>query len=147
MDKAFGVIRIAAKAGKLVYGEDAVSGAAIGKRLRLIVSAADAGASTQRHAEYSAEKAGVAVVQLPCSKAELGFTLGRAQLAVVAFTDAGFAASFMEKLSAEAPENTEYSDVAAFLREKADSIQKRKNKNGKGSAAIKKNSIKRGESY
>lgn len=146
MDKAFGVMRIAAKAGKLILGEDAVSSAAAHKRIRIVICAEDAGASTQRRAQRAAETASVPLITLPCGRAELGFAVGRGQMSVAAFTDAGLAASFMEKLSAGHPEAAEYREAAAALSDKAESINKRRSKSS-GSTAAPKRTVTNGGNH
>ena len=60
---------------------------------------------------------------MPYSKAELGFHLGRGSCAMLAITDAGFAAAVTEKLAARDPER--YGPAAQQLRQKADRVLQR----------------------
>ena len=131
MDRALGTMRIAAKAGKLILGEEAVSAAASQKRVRVILTANDAGQSTLRRAERAAEQASVEMITLPCGKEEFGFGLGRGKLAMAAFTDAGLAAGFMEKLRSEYPDDASYAMCAQALAEKAASLESRRGKGGR----------------
>lgn len=62
-------------------------------------------------------------LEVPATKAELGFCLGRTSCAMLALSDAGFAASIVEKLSARDPEH--YGPAAQQLRTKADRMLQR----------------------
>ena len=56
-------------------------------------------------------------LELPATKAELGFTLGRGSCAMLALTDAGLAGAVAEKLERLDPEK--YAPAAARLKERA----------------------------
>ena len=62
-------------------------------------------------------------LELPFTKAELGFALGRGTCAMLALTDAGFASALVQKLAARDPEK--YGPAAQQLREKADKALQR----------------------
>ena len=64
-------------------------------------------------------------LELPFTKEELGFHLGRGSCAMLALTDAGLAASVADKLALRDPDR--YGPAAQQLREKADrTLQRQK---------------------
>ena len=85
--------------------------------------ASDAAANTNRRAAHFGEAGNVLWLEVPYSKAELGFHLGRGSCAMLAITDAGFAATVTEKLAARDPER--YGPAAQQLRQKADRVLQR----------------------
>ena len=100
MDNTLHLVGIAKKARRVEVGEEPVGAAARARQARLIVLARDAADNTCRRAAHFAEAGACPVVQCPYSKEELGGAVGRTSCAMLAFTDAGLAASFMGKLSA-----------------------------------------------
>lgn len=80
-------------------------------------------ANTNRRAAHFGEAGNVLWLEVPYSKAELGFHLGRGSCAMLAITDAGFAAAVTEKLAARDPER--YGPAAQQLRQKADRVLQR----------------------
>ena len=98
-------------------GEEPVGAAARARQARLIVLARDAADNTCRRAAHFAEAGACPVVQCPYSKEELGGAVGRTSCAMLAFTDAGLAASFMGKLSARDAER--YGETAEAVSAKA----------------------------
>ena len=99
MDNTLHLVGIAKKARRVEVGEEPVGAAARARQARLIVLARDAADNTCRRAAHFAEAGACPVVQCPYSKEELGGAVGRTSCAMLAFTDAGLAASFMGKLS------------------------------------------------
>ena len=69
------------------------------RQARLILLASDAAPNTVRRCAHFGEAGNVLWLELPYTKAELGFQLGRGSCAMLALTDAGFAATLVEKLS------------------------------------------------
>jgi len=114
---------LAKKAGLLEVGEEPVGASARAKKARLILLAGDAAENSCRRAAHFAEQGGGAVAQLGCSKSELGRALGRNSCAMVALTDAGFAAAVCAKLAAAEPEK--YGEMAEKLGEKAKKVLQR----------------------
>lgn len=117
------LIGLAKKAGRLEIGEEPVGAAARASQAKLIIVAADAAENTRRRASHFADAGHVKWLGVPFTKAELGSALGRATCAMAAFTDAGFAASLVKKLSAQDPER--YGDAAAQLDAKAQKVLQR----------------------
>ncbi len=123
MDNALRLIGMAKKAGRLEIGEEPVGASARARKARLILLAGDAAANTARRAAHFGQVGNVLTLTVPCTKAELGMTVGRTSCAMLAFTDAGFAASFAEKLAAQDPER--YGPAAGKLEEKAVKVLQR----------------------
>ncbi len=105
------------KAGRLEIGEESCGAAARAKKARLVLSASDAAHGSLMRAENFAETARCPYAVLPFTKEELGAAVGRGTPGLLAVTDFGLAAAFLEKLSAECPgryeEQTETARVAA----------------------------------
>lgn len=120
MDNALHLIGIARKAGRIEVGEEPVGASARGRQARLIVLATDAAGNTVRRAGHFAEAGSTPLVQSPYTKAELGLAAGRSSCAMLAFTDPGLAASFMDKLAALNGER--YGETAAALSAKAEKV-------------------------
>ena len=115
MDKALSFLGICKKAGKLLAGEDGVSGAARSGEAALIMTASDTASNTTKKALNLSEMGRVPHVRLPWDKDTLGELLDKRVCAIMALTDRGLAAAFAEKLAAQMPE---YGATAALLRDK-----------------------------
>ena len=117
------LLGLARKAGRLEIGEEPVGAVCRARQARLVLLASDAAANTNRRAAHFGEAGNVLWLEVPYSKAELGFHLGRGSCAMLAITDAGFAAAVTEKLAARDPER--YGPAAQQLRQKADRVLQR----------------------
>lgn len=117
MDNALRMLGLAKKAGRLEVGEEPVGAAARARKAKLLLLARDAAANTARRAAHFGEAGNVLFLTVPFTKAELGMAVGRTSCAMLAFTDPGFAASFVEKLAARDPER--YGPAAEQVGEKA----------------------------
>lgn len=122
-DPILHLLGLARKAGRLEIGEEPVGAACRARQARLVLLASDAAANTNRRAAHFGEAGNVLWLELPYSKEELGFSLGRGSCAMLALTDAGFAATVTEKLSTRDPER--YGPAAQQLRQKADRVLQR----------------------
>lgn len=122
-DPILHLLGLARKAGRLEIGEEPVGAACRARQARLVLLASDAAANTNRRAAHFGEAGNVLWLELPFTKAELGFHLGRGSCAMLALTDAGFAATVTEKLAARDPER--YGPAAQQLRQKADRVLQR----------------------
>ena len=98
MDKALNYLAIARKAHLIEAGEEPVGAAARALHARLIVVASDASDHTWRRAKSFAAGTSQQTIRVPFTKAELGFAVGRQELAIAAFTDAALAVSFVKAL-------------------------------------------------
>ena len=122
-DPVLHMLGLARKAGKLELGEEPVGAVCRAHHARLLLLAVDAAPNTHRRAVHFAEAGNVLTMELPFSKEELGFFFGRSSCAMLALTDAGFAASVADKLAARDP--FRYGAVAEQLRTKADRMFQR----------------------
>lgn len=124
MDNILGSIGMALRAGRLAVGEEPTAAACAEKDCRLLLVARDAAESTNRHAVRWAEEGQCLRAVLPYGKEELGRSLGRAQCAVTAVTEWGFALSIAEKLAAVDAET--YGVLVERLRVKTARVQSRR---------------------
>ena len=122
-DPVLNLLGLARKAGRLEIGEEPVGAACRARQARLVLLAADAAPNTRRRAAHFGEAGNVLWLETPFDKAALGSVLGRSSCAMLALTDAGFAASAVEKLAARDPDK--YGPAARRLREKADRVIQR----------------------
>lgn len=121
-DPILHLLGLAKKAGKLEIGEEPVGAVCRSRHARVVLLASDAAPNTCRRAAHFGEAGNVLWLQLPHTKEELGFLLGRKSCAMVAVTDFGIAAAIGEKLALL---NERYAPAAQQLREKADRAQQR----------------------
>ncbi len=119
-DPILHMLGLARKAGKLEIGEEPVGAACRARHARLVLLASDAAPNTRRRCAHFGEAGGVLWLEIPFTKEELGFQLGRSSCAMAALTDAGFSASLVEKLAARDPER--YGSASEQLRAKADRV-------------------------
>ena len=122
-DPVLHLIGLARKAGRLEIGEEPVGAVCRSRHARLLLLAQDAAPNTRRRAAHFGEAGNVLWLEVPYTKDELGFYLGRSSCAMLAFTDAGFAATLVEKLAARDP--FRYGPAAEQLRTKADRMLQR----------------------
>ena len=99
-DPILHLLGLARKAGRLEIGEEPVGAVCRARQARLVLLASDAAPNTCRRAAHFGEAGNVLWLEVPFTKAELGFALGRGSCAMLALTDAGFAASLTQKLAA-----------------------------------------------
>ena len=123
MNEVLPLLGLCLRAGKLVYGDDAVAESVAAGNVRLIVLAADAGAAISRRAARLSETSRVPVLRLDAPAEQLGWAIGRSKAAICGMTDIGFAASAAQK-AAEADE--QYAPLAQQLREKHKRMQSRR---------------------
>ena len=98
MDKALNYLALGRKARLLEVGEEPVGAAARAQHARLIVVAADASDHSWRRAKSFVAGTGQQLLRVHFTKDELGFAVGRQELAMAAFTDAALAVSFVKAL-------------------------------------------------
>lgn len=125
-DPILHLLGLAKKAGKLEVGEEPVGAVCRSRHARLLLLASDAAPNTCRRAAHFGEAGNVLWLQLPHTKDELGFQLGRKSCAMVAVTDFGIAAAIGEKLAGVDPR---YVPAAEQLRVRAErALQRQKEK-------------------
>lgn len=103
MDKALSFLGLSRRAGKLLTGEDGVSGAARSGDAALLMTASDTADNTKKKAVNLSEWYRIPYVALPWDKDTLGELLDKRVCAILALTDYGLASAFLEKLSAQYP--------------------------------------------
>lgn len=123
-DHTLNTLGLALRSGSLAVGEEPVAEACKTRRAKVLLVAADAAENTADKAAWLAEQNHVPLATLPYDKSQVGFHLGRSVCALLAVTDAGFAASLMKRLAAADPER--YGSLAEELDGKAKRTQRRK---------------------
>ena len=98
MDRALNYLSLARKAGLLELGEEPVGAAARSQKARLVVVAGDASDHTWRRSLSFVAGTEQLCLRVPFSKDEMGFAVGRTQLAIAAFTDPAMALAFVKAL-------------------------------------------------
>lgn len=91
MQKLLSLFGMARRAGKVAQGFDAAAGALTKGEAAEVFVAGDCAPRTQRNIARVAESAGVPVLQMECTRAELGHAIGCAPTGVIALTDRNFA--------------------------------------------------------
>lgn len=137
-DPCLSLLGIARRGGNLAVGEEPVAEACRTKSARLVLLAADASENTRHRAGRLAETGGMPLAELPHSKAEIGFQLGRSSCALLAVTDMGLAAGVADRLARRDPEH--FGTLAEGLKQRAERALRRK----KQTAARKKARAKAG---
>lgn len=122
-DPILHLLGLARKAGKLELGEEPVGALCRARHARLVLLAGNAAPNTHRRAAHFGEAGNVLYLSLPHTKEELGFLFGRGSVAMMALSDAGLAASVVEKLARMDP--VRYGPAAEQLRHKADKMLQR----------------------
>lgn len=98
MDKALNYLALARKAGLAELGEEPVNAITRAGKGHLVIVASDASGHTWRRANSFVAGTSQVCLQVPFTKDELGFIIGRKELAIAALTDAAMAASFVKAL-------------------------------------------------
>ena len=122
MDKALNLLALARKAGLAELGEEPVGAAARGLKAHLILVAGNASDHTWRRAKSFAAGTDQTCVRVKYTKDEMGFAIGRQELAIAAITDAGMGLSVVEALGE--PEKNQ--EAIRVLTEKKRKVQQRK---------------------
>ena len=96
MNNLFGLLGLAAKAGKIVSGEFSVEKAVKEGKAYLVIVAEDASDNTKKHFQDMCSFRDIPILFVG-TKEELGHCIGKEFRANVALTDAGFADSVLKK--------------------------------------------------
>ena len=142
MGNSLNYLGIARKAHKLEIGEEFTGIAARTKKARIIILASDASENAARKARNLAQTNDIPLIELNATRDDLGELLDRSRPAMMAITDAGIAAAFVNRLKDEMPE---YAELAEKLDAKAKKIDRRRGKTRKGAKSAKRS--KGGNSY
>ena len=122
MDKALNYLALARKGGRAELGEEPVGGAARSGKAYAILVASDASDHTWRRAKAYAAGTDQQCVRLPYTKDEMGFAIGRQELAIAAITDVALALALVQSL----PSPEKYAEAAECLALKAKRQAQRK---------------------
>ena len=98
MDKALSYVALARKAGRIELGEEPVGNAAQAGKAKLILVASDASDHTWRRAQSFVSGTDQQCIRVDFTKDQLGQAIGRASLALAAFTDPAMALAFAKSL-------------------------------------------------
>lgn len=123
-DAALRLLGLARKAGRVEVGEEPALAACRSRKARLLLLARDAADNTARRAERFAQAGNTVCVRVPFTKEQMGGAVGRGSCAMAALTDAGMAASLLNRLAAAEPER--YGEAAAALDRKAQKVLQRR---------------------
>ena len=134
MDKALNYLALARKGGMAELGEEPVGAVTRLGKGRLVIVASDASDHTWRRAKSYAAGTDQQCVRLPYTKDEMGFAIGRQELAIAAITDVALALALVQAL----PNPQQYAEAVQNLSEKA----KRQAQRKKESQAHKRNVAK-----
>ena len=124
MTRALNYLGIARKSGNLELGEEKAKALVKAGKARLLLVADDASDGVKKRAEAYVYGFHAPLLILPCTKAELGGAVGRAQCAVAAVRDLGLAKSLADALAEEY--GGAYAEAAAALGETQARIKARK---------------------
>ena len=114
MDKALNYLGLARKAGKAELGEEPVNAVTRAVRAALVIVANNASDHTWRRANSFVAGTDQCVLSVPYTKDQLGFAIGRQELAIAALTDAAMAQAFVKAL----PQTEKTAQVLEALDEK-----------------------------
>ena len=123
MDKTLNYLALARKAGLAELGEEPVGAIARALKGHLVLVAKDASDHTWRRAKSYVAGTDQQCVRLPFTKAEIGFVIGRQELAIAAITDAGMALSIVESLG-QPEKHREVIEVLTAKKQRAAQRQK-----------------------
>ena len=126
MDKALSYVALARKAGRIELGEEPVGNAAQNGKASLILVAGDAADHTWRRANSFVSGTDQQCIRVGYTKDQLGQAIGRASLALAAFTDPAMALAFAKSLEQE------HAEVIAALENAVKQARPAKNGKRKG---------------
>ena len=98
MDKIYGILGIAAKAGKIVSGFDSIQEAVKKKQVSLIIVAKDTSEKTQKEMRFTCEKYGIPLVVFGNIEGN-SHAIGKRNRAIIAICDSGLAKKFLELIN------------------------------------------------
>ena len=121
MDKALNYLSLARKGGMAELGEEPVGDITRTGKGYLVIVASDASDHTWRRAKSYVAGTEQQAVRVKFTKAELGFAIGRQELAIAAITDAALALALVNALG----EPEKHKAVIEVLADKAAKLKKR----------------------
>jgi len=125
MDNNFlSLLGLCHRAGLLASGEEPADAACRAREAKVLFTASDAAENTLRRARHFVENGHCPILSLPYRKEELGSAIGRTSVAILAVTDAGFAAALAQRLKQTDAQT--YGQMAEALEAKAEKVLKRR---------------------
>ena len=121
MDKALNYLSLARKAGFAELGEEPVGAISRTGKAYVIAVASDASDHTWRRAKSFAAGTRQQCIRLPFTKDEMGFAIGRQELAIAAITDPALALAMVKALG----QPQTYAAAIEVLENKTDRVKKR----------------------
>ncbi len=121
MDKALNYLALARKGGMAELGEEPVGAMCRTGKAYLVLVASDASDHTWRRAKSFVAGTKQQCLRLPYTKDQLGFAIGRSELAIAAITDCPLALALAKAL----PEPEKHQEVIAYLEEKSQKLKQR----------------------
>lgn len=98
MDKIYGILGIAAKAGKIVSGFDAIQDATKRKQVTLIIVAKETSEKTQKEMRFICDKYGIPLVVFGNIEGN-SHAIGKKNRALIGICDEGLAKKFLELIN------------------------------------------------
>ena len=121
MDKVLNYLSLARKAGFAELGEEPVGAISRTGKAYVIAVASDASDHTWRRAKSFAAGTRQQCIRLPFTKDEMGFAIGRQELAIAAITDPALALAMVKALG----QPQTYAAAIEVLENKTDRVKKR----------------------
>lgn len=120
MNKALNYLGLAKKAGLLEIGEENTGAAIRGGKARLVLLASDASDNAGRRAEGFLHGKKTPMIRAPFTKEEISGETGKSGCSMAAFTDIGFAHSFVRTLAEDCPDFAPVLEQLAGEKERAE---------------------------
>ena len=98
MDKIYGILGIAAKAGRVISGFDSIEESAKKKQVNLIIVAKDTSEKTQKEIRFICDKYEIPLIIFG-SIEENSHAIGKKNRAIIGICDAGLASRFLELIN------------------------------------------------
>jgi len=95
LNKIYGILGIAAKAGKIISGFDSINDAAKRKQVSLIIVSKDASEKTEKEMRFTCCKYGIPIVIFGTIE-ENSHAIGKKNRATIGICDIGLANKFLE---------------------------------------------------
>ncbi|MGI6028832.1 MAG: L7Ae/L30e/S12e/Gadd45 family ribosomal protein [Candidatus Heteroscillospira sp.] len=119
MNKALSYLGLARKAGLLEIGEENTGAALRWGKAKLVLLASDASENARHRAEGFLQGKNTPCVTLPFTKDEISAETGKNGCSMAAFTDIGFAHSFVKALAGDGEEYAEVLEQVSQMKERA----------------------------
>ena len=127
-EKILGLLGLMRRAGAIALGEDNSLEAVRAGKGKILILASDVSDNARRRADNVSAGRSVEMVELPCSREELGGALGLNVCSVAVVTDLGFAEALAKLLVDADPEK--YADMASRVRDRREKAVRRKAQKG-----------------